>query len=222
MKHFLKHIRLRFCLPLVLASVPVANATIIYSDLNMNGGWGLPSLNGELGNQVTVAGSNPFVTRLSIEIYSQGRPFPNPTGIPAGFADFQAQIYANNGTLGAPGSTLWQSPVIHVNYQPGLTLLNFDLPQVLVPNTFTWTLAYYNTSPIPPALPTAVAPTIGSNGSEWFRGQGSGAWGHSSLYNFAAQIEAVPEPNIGALLSLAIFSWQLWRKKPRCLSSRAI
>jgi hypothetical protein len=212
-KHFLKLIGIRFGLVLMLAAVPAANAAIIYSDLNLNGGWGVPSRNGEMGDQITVAGSERFVTRLSIEIYSQGGPFPNPVGIPPGFADFQAQIYANEGFQGEPGTLLWQSSITHVNYQPGLTLLDFD-PQLLVPDTFTWTLAYYNPSPIPPALPSTLAPTIGGNaGFYWFRGQNT-PWGRGSGgYDWAAQVEAVPEAGVGALLLTIFAVLHLLRKK---------
>jgi hypothetical protein len=208
----MKRVGLRIGLLLALAATSVAKAATIYSDLDMNGGWGVPSLNGELGDQITAAGSDRFVTRLSIEIYSQGGPFPNPLGVPPGYADFQAQVYANDGVQGQPGSLLWQSLIVHVNYQPGLTLLNFDLSQVLVPDTFTWTLAYYNTSPIPPALPTALAPTIGSvDGFEWFRGP-NGLWGHGPAFTYAAQIEAVPEPAVGVLLLAGIAVWHVRRK----------
>src|SRR5215813_14325143 len=123
-KYFLKLISPSLGLVLMLAATPAANATIIYSDLNVNGGWTVWPLNGELGDDVVTSGSANLITRLSIEIYSQGLPFPNPNNIPPGFGDFRAQIYANDGVQNQPGTLLWRSQVIHVNYQPGLTLLN--------------------------------------------------------------------------------------------------
>lgn len=214
MKHPIKSMRLCFALSIALAAGPAANATVIYSDFNFDGGWALPPLNGEEGSEVTVANSANVLTDLSIDIYSQGGPFPNPTGIPPGYANFQAQIYANDGTQGAPGSLLWQSSIVHVNYQPGLTLLDFTLPQLLVPNTFTWTLAYYSTSPIPPAMPTALAPTIGTTDTGWFRAVNS-LW-TPIAESYGVQIEAVPEPGIGALLSASgLAFWHIRRRSTR-------
>lgn len=171
--------------------------TTIYNDPTAIGGAALPPLNGEIGNEVTVTGANWQVTGLSIEIYSQGAAFPNGT---PGYADFQVQLYDNNGSGGAPGALLWQSAVDYVSYPGGLSTLNFSVPDVAVPDTFTWTLAYSNTSPTPPALPLASDPTVGADDTSWFRGSG-GAWGSSGEENFVAQITAVPEPGAGALLS---------------------
>jgi hypothetical protein len=216
MKYFPKHISL--CTGVVfviMAMAPATNAATIYSDLNFDGGWAVGPRDGELGDQITAAGSDRLATRLSIEIYSQGLPFPNPNNIPPASTDVQAQIYANDGVQGAPLSLLWQSALVHVDYQPGLTLLNFDLPQVLVPNTFTWTMAFHNSSSAtaPPALPSALTPTIGGNSSFfWFRSP-NGVWTHGTG-NFGAQIEAVPEPGVGAMLSAAFATWQL-RKRSR-------
>jgi hypothetical protein len=84
--------------------------------------------------------------------------------------------------------------------------LHIDVPQVLVPNTFTWTLHYSNTYPGDPGLLGANAPTIGGSlQGVWFRGPASD-WGR-------AFVEAVPEPGAGTLLSLALVAWWLWRRR---------
>jgi hypothetical protein len=147
------------------------------------------------------------VTSLLIESYSQNGIFP--AGTP-GFADFQASLYANNGMGGAPGTLLWQSAFVPDSYPGGLSLLTFDVPDVAVPNQFTWTLFYTNQNPqIPPALPTANAPTIGTYDIGWFEHSGS-AWGQLATEGdgFMAQIVGVPEPGAGSLLSAGVVG--LW------------
>lgn len=198
-----------FCGLLVMIGTAVtSNASTIYTALSANGSWSLPPLNGEIGNEVTAAGTDRYVTSLGIEIYSQNGIFP--AGTP-GYADFRAQLYANDGTGGQPGSLLWQSAVETINYAGGLSLLTFNVPDVFVPNTFTWTLQYGNTSPIPPALANAPAPTVGASDSGWFRAPSS-AWTQLP-YTFMAQIQAVPEPGTGALFSFAALMLWFWRKR---------
>lgn len=198
-----------FCGLLVTIGLAMtSNASFIYTALTPTGGWSVPPLNGEIGNEVTAAGSDRYVTSLGIEIFSQGGIFPS--GNP-GFADFRAQLYANDGTGGQPGSLLWQSAVETVNYPGGLSMLTFNVPDVFVPNTFTWTLQYSNTSPIPPGLPGANPPTVGTSDSGWFRAPSS-AWTPLSG-SLMAQIQAVPEPEVGALLSVAALTFWSWRKR---------
>ena len=199
-----------FCIFLVtIGTTATSKATAIYTAMNPTGGWTIPALNGEIGNEVTAAGTDRYVTSLGIEIYSQNGIFPSGT---PGYADFRAQLYANNGPQGQPGSLLWQSAVESVNYPGGLSLLTFNVPDVFVPDTFTWTLQYSNTSPIPPGLPGSVSPTVGSSLTCWTRSPTS-AWGQvTAAGTLMAQIQAVPEPGTGALLSLAALTW-LWRKK---------
>ena len=188
--------------PLILAglltiSPSASGQSIIFSDLSPNGGW---AVDGEqFGEEVTVSGANWQVTSLQIEIYSQGT-FPNGGGIGPGFADFQASLYANNGPQGAPGTLLWQSAFVPDNYPAGLSLLNYAVPNVVVPSQFTWTLRYNNYSnPLaPPALPTANAPAIGNYDSGWFGLPG--AWTKDSSDIYMAQIIGVPEPGSDILL----------------------
>jgi hypothetical protein len=182
--------------PLLLAGLftisPFAGAqSTIFSDLSPNGGWTVYGQ--QLGEEVTVAGANWQVTSLQIEIYSQGT-FPNGGGVGPGFANFQASLYANNGSQGAPGTLLWQSAFVPDNYPAGLSVLTYAVPNVVVPSQFTWTLRYTNFSNqlAPPALPTANAPTIGTYNSSWFGVPGS--WTKDGSEMYMAQITAVPEP----------------------------
>ena len=180
-------------------------AASIYSNLgNPSGALGLGPLYGEFGDQVSAAGTDRFVTGLNIEIYSQGGFFP--AGNP-GVADFTARLYANDGPAGIPGSLLWQSDPVHVAYPGGLSLLAFSVPQVLVPDVFTWTLQYTNMSTPPPALPFANTPTIGSSADfSWFKtfyppvGWTKAGPGQGFVENLMASVQAVPEPSVAVML----------------------
>ena len=113
-----------------------------------------------------------------------------------GTADFVARLYANNGPSGAPGDLLWQSPLMsHVSLSGGVQLLAFEVPQVLVPDTFTWTLQASDPSPVAVGLVNADPPTVGASPSyDWFGSPGN--WGKVQYSDWMARVEAVPEPSL--------------------------
>ncbi len=210
------------CLGLLglMAVAMTSQAGTIYSNLTPTGGWTVPSLNGEIGNEVTVSGANWQVTGLDIEIYSQGGIFPN--GRP-GNAHFQAQLYANNGTGGQPGTLLWQSAVEPIYYLGGLSLLHFSVPDVVVPDTFTWTLEYSNPLPLAPGLPSGTGPTIGTSNVCWTRGEGDASWTQvTAAGNLMAEITAVPEPATYALLTAGVLTPGLRRAFKKKNPGRAL
>jgi hypothetical protein len=187
------------------------NATVIYSGLGTNGGWALPPVAGELGNEITVAGTDRVVTELEVGIFSQNGIFPNGT---PGSVVFTAELYANDGAGGQPGSLLWQSADVGVDYPGGCSMVTFNVPQVVVPGTFTWTVDYVLTADTSPGLTTAPAPTIGSYIVGWFRGQNS-EWGQATA-DLTAQIEAIPEPSTEGLVLVGLSAlWLGHRLKKR-------
>ena len=183
--------RLKKHLAAVLFAAPVfacfgTPGAIIYDNTGpWLGGYGFTAL--EEGDEVHAGGDARFVTRLTIGVSMQNTP---------GTADFVARLYANNGPSGAPGDMLWQSPVMsHVSLSGGVQLLAFDVPQVLVPNIFTWTLQAANPSPVAVGLVNADPPTVGTSPAyDWFGSPGN--WGKVQYSDWMARVEAVPEPAV--------------------------
>lgn len=209
MKLFRQKIVGSFTLLAILVSQRSDGVTV-YSATDPTGSLVFPAANAEMGNSITLSGIGRIATRLEIGIYSQGGIFPNGT---PGSGDLNARLYANDGPSGEPGSLLWQSGVVSVNYPGGVSLLGFDIPQLLVPDNLTWTLQYTPTSALPPAIASANPPTIGSqDGSGWTRPSGD-VWNHLTTGNWTlmADLQAIPEPGVLSLLSAgAIACWLLF------------
>jgi hypothetical protein len=146
----------------------------------------------QLGSEVHAAGTDRIVTDLFIGLYQQHE---------AGTGDLQARLYANDGMGGKPGTLLWEGPLLKgVQFTGGLDLIDFSVPMVLVPDTFTWTVQISNTSPVAVGRPGFDPPTIGSSPTNW---QGDGTtWGQVPGSPYEARIEAVsvPEPSTALLL----------------------
>jgi hypothetical protein len=198
------------------AGSPWLKAATIYSDLSLptNYLYVIGPLNGQVGDEVHAAGTERLVTKLEIGIYPQGGNFPQGT---PGAGNFQARLYANDGVGGQPRSLLWQSPVIHVSYPGNVSLLSFDVPQVLVPDDFTWTLSSSNEQPYPVGEVFSGVPTVGSSGNySWFTDATGTSWTRQTLpgdlNNLMAQIEAVPEPGAAVMLAFAATVWSFCRR----------
>jgi hypothetical protein len=157
------------------------------------------------GDEVHVAGSDRYVTQLSIGVSQQQY---------SGTASFQARLYANDGAGGQPGSLLWQSaPLLNQHLTGGNDLLTWTLPSVLVPDVFTWTLQGWNESPVAVGLVFYGPPTVGTSPAySWFGGPGS--WTKENdilLGDPMARVIAVPEPSVVALL-MGLLSLAAWRR----------
>lgn len=177
---------------------------IIYDNTGQLGGYGWTAL--QQGDEIYAAGSQRFVTRLTIGVSRQNEP---------GTADFQARLYANDAINERPGTLLWQSPVLaNVHLYGGVQLIPFDVPQVLVPDTFTWTLQILGGSPgAAVGLVNAGPPLVGiSPNFDWFGGPDS--WTKLQYSDWMARVEAVPEPtSVGFLLFLGGLDLLLIRKE---------
>jgi hypothetical protein len=178
--------------------------SIIYDNTgHWLGGYGFTAL--EQGDEVHAVGSDRLVSKLTIGVSRQNTP---------GTADLIARLYANDGPSGTPGTMLWQSPLMdNVPLSGGVQLIAFDVPQVLVPDIFTWTLQTSD-SPIAVGLVNADPPLIGSSPSyDWFGSQGS--WTQVHYSDWIARVEAVPEPSSVSWVVLGIAMAGLRSSKAR-------
>ena len=169
------------CQIAVSAGVIYDNTASSYNSISQTG-------SPQFGNEVTAApGTARSVIKLSIGF--------SPNGV-AATADLQAFFYANDGPGGAPGTELWHSAVqssVPIN-SPDI-LVEFSVPSVTVPDTFTWAVAIGNESP-PTGLgyTSALDPTIGTFVAAWAGSPGS--WQEAlPIAQSVARIVAVPEPS---------------------------
>jgi hypothetical protein len=176
------------------SATSLLNASDIYSDPNADGGWAVA---GGEGDEITAAGTDRLVTELDVGIDGQSNP---------GNGVFVAKLFANDGQSGQPGSLLWESGYTNATFPGGATTLTFDVPQVLVPDTFTWMVYCVSSVGGPPAVLTAGAPTVGTHDVGWFYVPYDG-WGEDESAH-VAEIDAIPEPSSLLLTALGVAA--LW------------
>lgn len=168
-----------------------------------------PFTRSQIGDEVTAGGTDRFVSLLEIGVTSQGVPVS---------ADLQAFLYVNDGPNGQPGTLLWESEIQnHVDLPGANQFVPFVVPDVLVPNTFTWAIQISNAVPAV-GMVSVGTPSIGtSTGIGWFGGPAD--WGQDSGNDGAyllVRISAVPEPSSLAQAGIAsLIGLILWARKPR-------
>ncbi len=165
-----------------------------------------------IGDQISLAGTARELTRFELVLSSS-----QPTVVSA----LTLRLYMNdgfawNGAPGAPGTPLWDGTLTGVPVD-GATMVPFDLPQVPVPDVFSWTaeadsdhagLATYD----PPSI--GSAPTWGGVQHAWDLDSVDQEWYalyflNDPIANFGARVWAVPGPGCLALLvagALALLS----------------
>lgn len=141
----------------------------------------------EVGDEVHLGGTERLVTELLIGVNMQWH---------QGTSDFKARIYANDGTEGEPHTLLWESDLLqNVSLTGEHQLISFVVPDVKVPDVFTWTIQPSNSTPYQIDLPWYNPPTVGS--SPDYSWQGSPpidkVWS-TKPRNFMSRVIAVPEP----------------------------
>jgi hypothetical protein len=166
----------------------------IYQATSPNGTLAFTAL--QIGDEVVAAGDARTVTQLQIGLSMQGF---------SGSADFVVSLYANNGPAGAPGSLLWQSGLFNdVPLSGAVQLIPFNVPNVVVPDVFTWTVQISNYTPVAVGLVGANPPSVGSSPAfTWFGSPGN--WTQlSSPQDYMAQVLAVPEPGVSSLFCFCL------------------
>jgi hypothetical protein len=160
-----------------------------------------------IGDEVQVSGTGSKVTDLQIGVNQQKI---------AGTANLQAFLYANDGAGGIPGSLLWQSALMtNVALTGGNDLIDFAVPSIAVPTTFTWAIQISNTQPVAAGVPSFNPPSVGSVLHGWFGGPGK--WtnldGERVDAHFMARIQAttaIPEPSTFVAVCLTLLIGLGW------------
>jgi len=108
----------------------------------------------------------------------------------------------------------------NVSIAVGNDLISFAVPDVKVPDTFTWTLQISNSQPLA-GIPTFDPPTTGSVLHSWFGSPGSWTSDDGAGVNshFMARVTAVaasvPEPSAiwnGSIAILIALTWACRRR----------
>ena len=109
----------------------------------------------EQGDEVRLNPDAPrSIVLLEIGLNQQGT---------AGTTDLVARLYANNGPGGEPGTLLWQSDLFRdISLTGGNDLISLEVPNVTVPDVFTWTIQISNSTPVAVGLPFFGEPSVGT------------------------------------------------------------
>ena len=159
----------------------------------------------EWGDGVTLAGTNRLVNSISLMIHANGDS--------GATADITVRIFAGGDDAGAtdPGALLWTSDTfLDFAILDSANLYSFAVPNILVPDSFTWTIEMNN---VFQAEEGAVGPrfvdppVIGSSqtGFLWLHNPDA-TWSAINFgipNNWGAVVNAVPAPGALALLGLA-------------------
>jgi hypothetical protein len=191
-----------FCVP--------GKAVTIYENI-------LPNTTGaftaeEIGNEVYAAGTAREVTQIQVGLSMQGN---------TGLADFVLRLYDNTGAGGAPGGLLWQSSLFqNVPLSGSAQLVSFNVPDIIVPDVFTWTIQGFDETPVAVEYDGAGSPSIGGNPSySWFGGPGQWTQLPDTIFMSRIEAQTVPDELNTGLLCLALFTLALsCRKLQKCRS----
>ncbi len=193
----------------------VAAPTLVYDALKEQGptgGQGLGFYLTEIGQTITLAGSER-------EIVSFETGFIYNTDV-----KFQLKFYNVEGPFLIPTTEFWTSPVYTIDWDPphaNRENFRIDVPNVVVPDTFAWAVAYAGgSSDGYYSLRTGEEPTVGERQLAWARITEESVssyigWEVGDMaYNqfqvpFAAKFLAVPTPSTTSILiasALALIS----------------
>jgi hypothetical protein len=156
----------------------------------------------EAGDEVLLGGTDREVVHLKLLF--------NYRGTSPGTLDALIRFRRYDEAFHGPGEVFYESPLTQVQTTAGIHELDFDIPHVLVPDHFIWTVQAFNRQGSVGEIGPAYfnPPTVGFS-DDWFWQRGGNewtaySWGADPYANFGAQITAVPEPTTMASLALGL------------------
>jgi len=184
----------------------------------------------EYGDDINLAGSARSVNEFTFRYFGK-----LPSGVTSP-GEFRIRFYENSGsradpsslTSQRPGRLIWESGLFPV--QSGVVTSTLSVPDVLVPDRFTWTVEFSNLAQQsgngaglilanPPTigalLPGRFRPVIGSYSDFWVEQNPNNpdSWALQIFSsnpdigpqgNFYVRVSAVPEPSVVALAALGV------------------
>lgn len=180
-----------------LLAARAAFADIVYDNSNSYSGFDYESPN-EYGDQVELAGTARSVTEIQIEYYASFTPHGNEVA--------RVRFYSNTGPLwngNADAPTPAAVPLYEETFTPiqGYQTAVITVPNVVVPNTFTWTVQFLNIAQDANNVAGLLfygVPTVGKSFDDFWEHATTG-WELSAQQdvpnnNFGVQISAVAAP----------------------------
>ena len=153
---------------------PPPMGIIVYDNSTNLVGFLIGLADDEFGDGATLAGTDRLVTTISLMIHANGDS--------GATADVTVRIFAGGDDAGGadPGALLWQSDTfVGFTILDSANLYNFAVPNILVPDSITWTIEMNNVvQPEGGAVgPRFVAPpTLGSSQDYVWERNADGTW----------------------------------------------
>lgn len=202
------------------------DAATVYDNTTYNLNTRLGAGTIEIGDQVILGGTARSLSSFSFQYYLLS---PTP-----GDETLRLRFYQQNGASGQPGSLLFDSGFFAVPATPGSSVEITDFTTgattpftSLLPNQFTWSLTFTGVGAGETAGVNLFSPpTVGNGYVDYWENNGGWVNKRVDLGNpllptdFAATVQAVPEPSVIALL-LAGGVAVLWRRSRRGINGGA-
>lgn len=195
--------RICFAALLVVAAGAIAPAqTIVYDNTTTSLNNNFPLLppweveSAEAGDEIWLGGTDREIVQLKLLF--------NYRGTVPGTFDALIRFRSYDEQFQGPGASFYESSLTQVQTTAGIHELTFDIPNVVVPDRFVWTIQAFNRQGSVGELGMAYfnPPTVGfSDDFLWQRGGNEWtaySWGADPYANFGARLTAVPEPSLVA------------------------
>lgn len=194
-----------------LAAPPTAYAapSIVYDTLLPNDVGGVSfGASLEIGQTAILAGTDRYIVSFDVTL---GSNLDTP---------FRLKFYNLDGPSDSPKSLIWEStPQIYPWSQPyyNTKVVRIDVPAVLVPDSFAWTIAPALTGDDGRISTHVGAPArVGQTGWGWDRSIVTGHMRYNPIqFVMSARILAVPEPTTGGMTLLVACGATCVRRRDR-------